>query len=106
MIIELIQDRKDNEEIFNCYAFSSEDFMKDLKEQASDIEDIFILDCISDATAYKECDSRMNAEYRIKTALIHYIADNSYDLDLCIYVLSRNWCYDDQSKILGLGVEI
>lgn len=106
MIIDLILDRKDNEEIFNVHTFNSEDFMKDLKESARDIEDIFILDCISDAKAYKECDSRMNAEYRIKTALIHYIADNSYDLDLCTYVLSRNWCYDDQSKILGLGVEI
>ena len=67
---------------------------------------IFIIACIEDAKGLNKERDISSAEYRIKSALIHYIVQNQYNLNICKYIMSRNWFYDDQTAILGLGVEI
>lgn len=101
MIVDLILDRKESEDDFH-----SENFISELREYAQELKDEFIIACIEDAEGLNKEKDIASAEYRIKSALIHYIVQNQYNLNICKYIMSRNWFYDDQTAILGLGVEI
>ena len=101
MIVDLILNRKESED-----DFYSENFISELRGYAQELKDEFIIACIEDAKGLNKERDISSAEYRIKSALIHYIVQNQYNLNICKYIMSRNWFYDDQTAILGLGVEI